>query len=337
MLSDCLNCAVIGLGVGEHHVRTLLDHPRAHLLGICDLNQEKTSEILKKFQLEKKLVKSFEEILNDSYINFVSIASFDDVHFEQVMACLKHGKHVFVEKPLCQTQKQLMQIYRLWKKNNLALSSNLVLRKSPLYSWLGDIISAGKLGDIYAVDMDYLYGRIYKITEGWRSSVIDYSVMAGGGIHLVDLMMKLTRKKPILVQSCSNKIATKNTLFKYHDFHASTFYFSDGVIARITANFACVHKHQHSVRVFGTKATFFHDDCGARIHWSRDENSLAELIDIPSKIMDKGCLLSTFIDNILKGEFKDQTMKEFDLMCAVSAADQAIYKNQHPINIQYYS
>ena len=43
---------------------------------------------------------------------------------------------------------------------------------------------------------DYLYGRLQKITDDWRSRVADYSVMLGGGVHMVDLMLWLTGQRP---------------------------------------------------------------------------------------------------------------------------------------------
>ena len=172
--------------------------------------------------------------MNYTIIDVVSLASFDQDHYAQVINCLENNKHVFVEKPLCQTRAELEEIYTLWNKTDLALASNLVLRKAPLYQWLKKIIQRGELGEVYAFDGDYLYGRIHKITQGWRADVDSYSVMEGGGIHLVDLMVMLLNQNPTKVQSCANKIVTKNTRFKYHDFHSSTFYFESGIIGRIT-------------------------------------------------------------------------------------------------------
>jgi predicted dehydrogenase len=67
-----------------------------------------------------------------------------------------------------------------------------VLRAAPLYLWLQQEVKRGSFGEIYAFNGDYLYGRLHKITMGWRKEVSNYSVMLGGGIHLVDLMVWLT-------------------------------------------------------------------------------------------------------------------------------------------------
>ena len=328
MLNKLLHCAVIGLGIGEQHANAILAHPHAKLSAVCDLDDDKILAFLQKNTLESDLHKTFADILVDKNIDLVSIASFDDAHFEQIKACLEHGKHVFVEKPLCQTEQQLKEIIAVWKNSGLGLASNLILRKAPLYIWLQKAIVSGELGDLYSLDMEYLYGRIHKITDGWRSTVDHYSVMAGGGIHLIDLMLRFVGKTPRTVQSYANKIATNNTAFRYHDFHAATFCFEGGVIGRITANFGCMHRHQHIVKIFGTRGTFIYDDLGARIHRDRNEKSCAEILSLSPKAMQKGELLINFIDDISSGNFRKKTLQEFDLMNVVMACDRAIEDTQ---------
>jgi predicted dehydrogenase/threonine dehydrogenase-like Zn-dependent dehydrogenase len=53
---------------------------------------------------------SNEEILQDDSINTVAIVTRPDLHARQVVAALRAGKHVFVEKPLCLTAEELSEI-----------------------------------------------------------------------------------------------------------------------------------------------------------------------------------------------------------------------------------
>ena len=63
---------------------------------------------------------------------------------------------------------------------------------------------------MYFLEGDYNYGRIDKLTKGWRGKVKDYSVILGGGIHLLDLILSLKRSKVMEVYTQTNKIITKN-------------------------------------------------------------------------------------------------------------------------------
>lgn len=329
-----LNSTVIGLGVGEQHALALLNDPRTKLCAVVENDLERARDFIEKQKDKTIEILSFEDAVNKKGMDLIAIASFDEDHYEQVLYALKNGKHVFVEKPLCRTQQELETLYDTWKQSPKALISNLVLRKAPLYIHLTDLIRSGKMGEIYAFDGDYLYGRIHKITEGWRSETENYSIMQGGGIHIIDLMLNLTGQKPVTVQSVSNKIATRNTPFRYHDFHNSIFHFESGLIGRITANFGCVHRHQHTIRIFGTKGTFIYDDAGPRIHWSRNENATPEKPEHNPLPAGKGVLIPDFIESIEKEYIKNAAEREFTLMAAVLATDEAL-NTQNPIQIRY--
>jgi predicted dehydrogenase len=267
-----------------------------------------------------------EAVLRAPEIALVSIASYDDAHFGQVLAALEAGKHVFVEKPICRTDDELQGLRGAWlDANGPRLASNLVLRSAPLFRWLVEQRQLGHLGQTYAFDGDYLYGRVEKITEGWRKDVPDYSVMLGGGIHLVDLMLLVSGERPTTVTAVGNRIATAESGFRYHDFAAAAFEFPSGLVGRISANFGCVHRHQHVVRVFGTEATFVSDDSGARWHASRDPGVPPRAIELAPEPGSKGELIPEFVDAILSGaDTRARTEHEFDVVRACLAADHAL-------------
>jgi predicted dehydrogenase len=273
-----------------------------------------------------KAAESFNTILADDRVDVVSIASYDDAHFWHVREAITAGKHVFVEKPLCRSIEELLVIERAWRESGKRhIASNLILRTAPAYQWLKRMIEGGELGEIYAVDGDYLYGRIDKITEGWRNNVRDYSVMQGGGIHLVDLMLWITGSKPISVSCFGNQICTKGTSFRYSDYMAATFQFPTSIVGRITANFGCMHRHQHVMRVFGTRGTFICDDLGARFHTSRDASVSPKTLSLSAAPASKRELIPTFIEAVLKGEDSStQAQHEFDVISVCVAADHAM-------------
>jgi predicted dehydrogenase len=326
-----VNAAVIGLGVGEQHARALAAHPGVRLACVADLDRARAEALAA--ELGAQVAADFDAVIADRSIELVALASFDDHHAAQVVAALGAGKHVFCEKPLCRTLDEARAIAAA--RGDRHLACNLILRAAPLYRWLRDAIVAGELGDIYAIDGDYLYGRLHKITEGWRGSVDDYSVIQGGGVHLVDLAMWLVGERPARVSAAGNKIVTRGTPFRYPDFVAATYELPSGIIARITANFGAVHKHQHVVRVFGTKATFIHDDAGARLHTVRDPGGPPRVLDHAPVAANKGDLLPPFVDAVLAGaDAAPAARHELDVITACIAADRALAARQ-PLEIDY--
>ncbi len=338
-----LKAAVIGLGVGEQHARYYDSHEGCELSALCDLDIEKAKEIAGGYG-DLITTDNWKDICSDKNIDIVSLASFDHHHAEQLLYAIKQQKHIFVEKPLCITREELSDIYSAWcGSSNLHIVSNLPLRTAPLFRWLKSEIESGAFGEIYAIDGEYLYGRIDKITKGWRKDIDDYSVIEGGGIHMLDLMLYLTGQYPNKVSSLGNKIVTRGSEFRYDDYAASSFQFESGMIARLSSNFGCVHPHQHILKIFGTKATFILDDMGARLQKHRDplnyddyqkvpdkskEKPKAQLISLSPKPDSKAELIDDLVKAILSEDNKGLTLHEFRLMNVCLTAVEALKSGQ---------
>jgi len=316
--------AVVGLGVGEQHARAFAAAPDAQVSWLYDLDAAKSDRIARDLG-QGRVAESYEQILADPDVDAVSIATFDHLHYDEVCRAFDAGKHVFVEKPLCRTAMEVDEISVRWEKAGRPhLRSNLVLRGAAVYNWLKSAIADGAFGEIYAFDGDYLYGRLEKITEGWRKDVPDYSVMEGGGVHIIDLMLWLMGETPVTVATNGSKIATRDTAFAYDDFMAATFTFASGAVGRVTANFGCVHPHHHVIRVFGTKATFVYDDQGPRLFRSRTDGAKPEKLDLAPLPAGKGVLIPGFIQAIQTGtDPAPAAEREFDLIRVIAATDKA--------------
>jgi predicted dehydrogenase len=328
-----IGAAVVGLGVGEQHARAYAAEARCDLRAVFDLDPEKTRRVAE--ELGARPASSFESVLEDPETTVVSIASFDDAHFEQALSALEAGKHVFVEKPLCRTVDEARALKSAWERaGRPALASNLILRTAPLFSWLRDELAAGAFGTPYAFDGDYLYGRLHKITDGWRRDVEDYSVMLGGGVHLVDLMLWVTGQRPVRVSAVGNRVSTVGTAFRYDDFVAATFEFESGLVGRITANYGSVCAHRHVVRVFGTKAMFVSDDAGARLHMSREPSVPPRRVALAPLAAGKGDLVPRFLATVEAGGDDESVKHELDLVSVCAAADRALAERR-TIDVDY--
>jgi len=329
-----LGVAVIGLGVGEAHAAAYARLEQCELRWLCDLDAARADAVAERLGAGQPSTDAGASIA-DPAVDVVSIASYDDAHYGQVMAALGGRKHVFVEKPLCRTEDELRDVVATWHAARCHLAANLVLRAAPAYCWLKDAVAAGELGEIYAFDGDYLYGRLHKITDGWRADVPEYSVMLGGGVHLIDLMLWVTGQRPASVMGIGNRICSAGTRFRYDDYQAVTFRFPSGLVGRITANFGCAHRHQHVVRVFGTRATFIYDDEGPRLHTSREPAATVRPLDCAALPGTKGDLIAPFVGVIVAGcDPRPRAQHEFDVVRVCAAADRAA-RTEEQVVIEY--
>ena len=212
-----LNTGVIGMGIGEKHALAYQNHPNASLMGICDFDTDKLNNFKIKFP-NVNLETNDQSILNNNQIDIISVASYDNFHYEQTMRAIENGKHVMAEKPLCLSQDEMLQIYKKQQKNSdVKLSSNLVLRTNSRFGKFKKDIAEGKFGEVYYLEGDYLWGRKSKLF-GWRAKMDYYSIILGAAIHMIDLAKWLLGSKPVSVQAIGNDMSTNNTNLKFNSF-----------------------------------------------------------------------------------------------------------------------
>lgn len=292
-----LNAAVIGLGIGAKHALFLKSNKKVNLVTLCDVNKKRLNLYKKKFN-RCKFTTDANEIFKDKSIDVVLIASYDNLHAKHILQSVKYQKHFFVEKPFCLNLPELKKICLALSHNKKILfSSNLILRNNPGFVELKKNIRKKQVGKIYYSEGDYNYGRIHKIIKGWRGSIPFYSVTLGGSIHLIDLIIWLSEKKVVSVIAEGNNISTKKTKFKFFDLVSSLLKFEDGMIAKVTSNFASVTPHHHNLNIYGTKSTFLYSNGEAKFYRSRNSTKLKiKKFSYPNKKKSK--VLSSFIDSI---------------------------------------
>ena len=179
----------------------------------------------------------------------------------------------------------------------MLISSNLVLRTHPFFDKI--ISQRNKLNEIYYLEGDYNYGRIEKLTKGWRGKIVDYSVILGGGIHLIDIILKVKSKKIKELFTMSNKIITSKFKKKPNDFAVSLLKFEDNSIAKISSNFSSSTDHHHIFNIYSKKTSYFYNrDRSVQYFKEKDNKPTIEVkYQYDNKV--KAQMLNNFLDSIL--------------------------------------
>ena len=332
-----LQVGVIGLGIGTSHARTFSAHAATEVRWACDLDGEKLAQAKKAFPGVRTTDRA-EELIEDPEISIVSIASYDNYHCEQVLKAIENDKHVFVEKPLCLSRKEARQVRAaLAAKPGISLSSNLVLRTCPLFAWLKHSVRNGDLGDVFAIDADYRWGRTEKLTNGWRGELPFYSITYGAAVHMIDLVVWITGRLPVEVAGYGNNIATKDSGFRFHDHASIQMKLDDGAVVRVAASGGIVHPHFHRVSVFGTRQTFEHDLAGAMLYQTDGSRVSSRLVrrDYPGREF-RGQVISSFVDSILDPRTRPLVTEKdvFTTMAICFAAEEAV-QGGYPVTVEY--
>src|SRR5690606_36618136 len=78
-----VRAGIIGLGVGEQHIAGYRAHPEAEVVALCDVDEAKRAMARERYPGLHVTADPL-EVLTAEDIDVVSVASYDDAHFEQV-------------------------------------------------------------------------------------------------------------------------------------------------------------------------------------------------------------------------------------------------------------
>ena len=179
-----IRTAVVGFGLSGRvfHTPFVDRHPDFELHTIVTSGIEAG-----KVYPSARIIRSFEEMLGDSSIDLVVLATPHPMHYAQAMAALEAGKHVIIEKPVTMSSKDMQKI----GDRSMACGKNVF----PYHNrrWDGDfmtlqqIIREGRLGEV--LDFESHFDRYQPAVSRaeWR-----YTQAEGGGTmydlgpHLID-------------------------------------------------------------------------------------------------------------------------------------------------------
>ena len=147
-----------------------------------------------------KVTSCLKEILEDKEINICIICTPTQFHYNVIMESLKHGKHVFCEKPLSSIEKEIKESYTLAESHNLVLLCALNRRFDPRIIQLKQSLPQIKpIHQITSISRDYPYPTFdyLKISSGLFSDC---------AIDDIDYVNWLLDDKPINVNVTGNTV-----------------------------------------------------------------------------------------------------------------------------------
>ncbi|KAF4633424.1 hypothetical protein G7Y89_g4692 [Cudoniella acicularis] len=97
---------------------------------------------------------SYQELVSDTAVEIVYVATPHSHHFEHVLLCLKAGKNVLCEKPITVNAEQAKILVKSAREKNLFLMEGVWTRYLPISAYVREIIASNRLGPIQRVLAD---------------------------------------------------------------------------------------------------------------------------------------------------------------------------------------
>jgi predicted dehydrogenase len=217
----------------------------ANLAWLCDVSPDLVDRYGVRYP-NAATTDRFDDLLEDSSVQAVVIATPVSTHYDLARRALSAGKHVFVEKPPALTGAEADELVALAEEQELVLLPGHLLLYHPAVAKLGELIESGELGEIL-----YIYGNRQNLGQIRK----DENALWSLGAHDLSVILHLVGEEPTEVWARGESFireGIEDVVFCY-------LRFPSGVVAHMHLSWLDPHKMRKLTVVGRNKMAVFDD------------------------------------------------------------------------------
>ncbi|MBM7646632.1 scyllo-inositol 2-dehydrogenase (NAD+) [Scopulibacillus daqui] len=254
-MSREIRVAALGLGrLGYYHTKNLKEKVRgAKLVSVADPFGDQAQKAAAELGVEK-WTKNPDDVFQDPEIDAVIIVTPTTTHGEMIKKAAKHGKHIFVEKPLTQSLNEAEEVIQAVEDHQVICQVGFMRRFDPSYYDAKKRIEAGDIGKPI-----YFKG----ITRDFTCPPEEFIKNSGGifldcSIHDYDIARYLMGAE-ITSVSAHGTVVQHPYMSKYNDVDQAITYieFDSGAAGDVEASRNSRHGYDIRAEIIGTEGSLF--------------------------------------------------------------------------------
>lgn len=204
--SKKVKVGIIGTGwIAEAHAACYKKCPDVEIVALADIVPGKAQKFAEDNGIEgAKIYMSDRELIdNEPDIDAVSVCTYNRQHAPCTIYALEHGVNVLLEKPMCVTLDEAVEICRAEKKSGKVLSIGFQPRFDENMKMVKKVVESGELGQIYYIQTGG--GRRKGIPTPYGTSFIEdetagIGALADIGCYSLDMVLNaIGYPKPLTV------------------------------------------------------------------------------------------------------------------------------------------
>lgn len=262
---------IIGTGwIAEAHVANYLRCPDVEIVAAADLVPGKAEKFCKANGIDGiRLYPDHKSMIDAEELDAVSVCTYNRTHAECSIYALEHGVNVLLEKPMCVTLDEAVEIIKAEKKSGKILSIGFQPRFDENMKMLKAVVESGELGDIYYIQTGG--GRRRGIPTPYGTSFIEdktagLGALADIGCYSLDMVLNsVGYPKPLTVSGYTSAFFGKDpayypnhpeyaSVFGVDDFAAAFIRLEGGIILDFRISWAMNMDTAGDTLILGTKA-----------------------------------------------------------------------------------
>ncbi|MBU1122414.1 MAG: Gfo/Idh/MocA family oxidoreductase [Candidatus Omnitrophota bacterium] len=237
---------IIGCGHwGPNYARCFNKLKNTTVAVCCDLKDDNLSRMKSLFG-EVEVTKDYRDILKNSEISAVVVATSATTHYSIIKDCLECGKDVLAEKPLTLVPAQSLELAVLAESKNLILMVGHTFLYNTGIRKLREFIDNGELGKIYYINATRTHLGLIRedVNAVWDLTP-----------HDVSIFNYLTGSLPVSVSAVGAAHLKKGR----EDVAFINLVYPDNIIANIHVSWADTNK-ERTIRLVGSNARAVFND-----------------------------------------------------------------------------
>ena len=211
-----LRIGVVGVGVmGSNHARVLADMAGVTLVGVADPDRKQREMVAG--ALGCAAFPHVEDLLAEG-VDALTIAAPTHLHLELAVACIKHGAHVLVEKPIAPSVAEGRAIIAAARHAGVSLMVGHVERFNPAVIAVEPIVNRPLFFEVH---------RLGVFTPRSLDVEVIYDLM----IHDLDILLALVKEPVTEVKAVGIPVLTDKV-----DIAHARLEFAGGAVANVTSS-----------------------------------------------------------------------------------------------------
>lgn len=254
-MDDALGIAIVGAGKAGTNLglamKTCAGAQVVRVMSRTEASAGKLAEALG----SRHFGTDFEEVLADTDVKAVVIATPDKFHCEQTVAAARAGKHILCEKPMCRSVQEAETMIRACQEANVTLMIGFTERFNQPVLEAKKRVDSGEIGEPVMILARRCHPRSLVRGRGWLNDNETGGVLNYAGTHNIDLIAWFMDCRPVRVYAEMGQLVLKGQNFT--DCAVMTFRFENDGVAVLYESFGYPDPYPHgvdrSLEILGTR------------------------------------------------------------------------------------
>ena len=204
-----LSVIIIGAGNrGNRYATHMCEMPDKYkIVGMADPQEARRRHFNETFGVPmENCYDSWETILQQPKMADIAvIATVDNMHLEPALMAIEKGYDLLLEKPVAQTAEECVRIATAAREKGVKVLVCHVLRYTPFYGKIKQILMAGTIGEVVSVDQVEGIGNVHfshsYVRGNWHSEEESAPMLLAKSCHDLDIIQWLIDKPCTQVSS----------------------------------------------------------------------------------------------------------------------------------------